>query len=118
MDTIDNRLNMAGQDRGGQGSNKGGGDKQVNTKPTYQPDEKTDGKDGENKKKKPKELKDMTRRELSNLVGRLGKQITKAKFDLDRAKNSVETRQEKLDTLKEKQKRASQELIKRQEQDK
>ncbi|WP_104628839.1 hypothetical protein [Helicobacter bizzozeronii] len=99
MDTIDNRLNMAGQDRGGQGSNKGGGDK---------PDEK----------KKPKELKDMTRRELSNLVGRLGEQITEQKLEVRKAENGVKTAMKKLDTLIERQRKVSQELIKRSGQDK
>ncbi|WP_148259654.1 hypothetical protein [Helicobacter bizzozeronii] len=66
MDNMGNQLSTSMRTRGKQIGSKGGMDKQ----PTKQADKK---------KKIPREVKDVSARELSSLMGRSGKQITKAK---------------------------------------
>ncbi|WP_104578579.1 hypothetical protein [Helicobacter felis] len=69
-------------------------------------------------KKTPKPLDSMSARELGDLVSRLGKQISKAKTERDKASHLLEVANAKLAGLKEKQAQASQILVKKQAEEK
>ncbi|CRF50550.1 hypothetical protein HHE06_03870 [Helicobacter heilmannii] len=69
-------------------------------------------------KKTPKPLDSMSARELGDLVSRLGKQISKAKTERDKASHLLEVANAKLAGLKEKRVQASQMIIKKQVEEK